>query len=55
MDKSQEQHSSDELNAFRKLAATLVRVPKSEVDRKESEYQRQQAKKPKRGPKPKHK
>lgn len=38
--------------AFDALARKLIGVPKSELDRREAEYQRQQAKKPKRGPKP---
>lgn len=41
-----------EFAAFRQLARQLMRVPKSELDRREAEYQRQQAEKPKRGPKP---
>lgn len=39
-------------DAFKELAAKLVRVPKEEADAKEAEYQREQAKKQKRGPKP---
>ena len=38
--------------AFDALARKLMGVPKSELDRREAEYQRQQADKPKRGPKP---
>ena len=38
-------------DAFKELAGKLVNVPKEEVDAKEAEYQREQAKKPKRGPK----
>ena len=38
--------------AFDELARKLMGVPKSELDEREAEYQRQQAKKPKRGPKP---
>ena len=38
-------------DAFKALAAKIVQVPKAEIDRRESEYQREQAKKPKRGPK----
>jgi hypothetical protein len=34
-------------DAFKELASKLARVPKEEA-----EYQREQAKKPKRGPKP---
>ena len=37
---------------FDSLARMLMGVPKSELDRREAEYQRQQAEKPKRGPKP---
>lgn len=37
---------------FRAIAAQVIQVPKSVVDAREAEYQRQQAKKPKRGPKP---
>lgn len=40
-------------SAFRTLAEKLVQVPKAETDAKEAEYQKEQAKKPKRGPKPK--
>ena len=40
-----------EFAAFKALAAKLVRVPKAEVDAKEAAYQREQKKKPKRGPK----
>lgn len=40
-------------DAFRELAEKLVQIPKEEVDKKESEYKREQAKKPKRGPKSK--
>ena len=39
-------------DAFKELAAKIVQVPKAEIDRREVEYQREQAKKPKRGPKP---
>jgi hypothetical protein len=38
---------------FKALTAKLVQLPKSEVDAKESEYQKAQSKKPKRGPKKK--
>ena len=41
----------DAFAAFKALAGKLVKVPKSEIDAREAEYQRQQAKKPKRGPK----
>lgn len=37
--------------AFDELTRKLMGVPKSELDAREAEYQRQQAKKPKRGPK----
>ena len=36
---------------FRDLASKLLQVPKTEADEKEEEYQREQKKKPKRGPK----
>jgi hypothetical protein len=39
-------------DAFKELAGKLIRVPKAEVDKKETAYQRAQKKKPKRGPKP---
>ena len=42
---------TDAFAAFKALAGKLVKVPKSEIDAREAEYQRQQAKKPKRGPK----
>ena len=38
--------------SFDALTRKLMGVPKSELDKREAEYQRQQAKKPKRGPKP---
>ena len=41
--------------AFDELTRKLMGVPKSVIDKREAEYQRQQAKKPKRGPKPGHK
>ena len=41
----------DAFAAFKALAGKLVKVPKSEIDAREAEYQRQQAEKPKRGPK----
>lgn len=37
---------------FRDLVAKIIRVPKEVVNKREAEYQREQAKKPKRGPKP---
>ena len=37
--------------AFDELTRKLMGVSKSELDKREAEYQRQQAKKPKRGPK----
>jgi len=40
-------------DAFRDLVARIVQVPKAEIDRREAEYQRERATKPKRGPKPK--
>ena len=40
--------------AFDELTRKLMGVPKSELDKREAEYQRQQAKKPKRGPKTGH-
>lgn len=45
----------DAFAAFKALAGELVKVPKSEIDAREAEYQRQQAEKPKRGPKPESK
>lgn len=39
-------------DAFKELAAKLVQVPKSEVDKAEVAYQKARAKLPKRGPKP---
>jgi hypothetical protein len=44
--------TSAPFDAFKDLAEKLVQVPKKEVDRKEVAYQREQAKKPRRGPKP---
>ena len=32
---------TDELSAFRKLLGKLAKVPKSEIDAKEAEYQRE--------------
>ncbi|QEL16353.1 hypothetical protein [Limnoglobus roseus] len=40
-------------NAFDVMARKLMGVPKAEIDKREAEYQKEQAKKPKRGPKPK--
>ena len=37
--------------AFDELARKILSVPKSEIDKREAEYQKGQAKKPKRGPK----
>ena len=37
--------------AFDVLTRKLVGAPKSELDKREAEYQHQQVKKPKRGPK----
>lgn len=45
----------DAFAAFQALASKLVKVPKSEIDAREAEYQSQQAEKPKRGPKPESK
>lgn len=39
-------------DAFKALAAKIIKVPKAEIDRREAEYQHEQAKKAKRGPKP---
>lgn len=39
--------------AFDALTRKLMGVPKAEIDAREAEYQKEQAKKPKRGPKPK--
>ena len=49
--KSDDKPAPDAFAAFKALAGKLVKVPKSEIDAREAEYQRQQAKKPKRGPK----
>lgn len=38
--------------AFDELTRQLMGVSKAELDKREAEYQRQQARKPKRGPKP---
>ncbi len=50
-------HPSDPVpapfTAFDTLARKLMGVPKAEIDMREVEYRKQQAKKPKRGPKPK--
>lgn len=37
---------------FKALAAKVIQVPKSVVDARESEYQKERAKKARRGPKP---
>ena len=37
---------------FRALVAKLVQVPKAVVDKREADYQKSRAKKPRRGPKP---
>jgi len=37
--------------AFDEFARKVMGVPKSEIDKREAEYQKGQAKKPKRGPK----
>jgi hypothetical protein len=43
-----------EFQAFTSLVDRLLTVPKTELDRREAEYQKQAAKNPrKRGPKPK--
>jgi hypothetical protein len=39
------------IDRFRILTSKLLQVPKTEVDEKEAEYQMEQKKKPKRGPK----
>jgi len=39
------------LSAFDALTRKILGVPKSEIDKREAEYQKGQAKKPKRGPK----
>lgn len=38
--------------AFRTFARKLLSAPKAVIDKRDAEYQRQQARKPKRGPKP---
>jgi hypothetical protein len=43
----------DEFRKFTQVVDTILSVPKSEIDRREREYQERAAKKPKRGPKPK--
>lgn len=45
-------HVSSEFDAFQRLTRRPLAVPKAEIDAREVEYQRQQCKKPKRGPKP---
>jgi hypothetical protein len=47
------EEGSSSFDAFRDLAAKLVRVPKAEADKQEAVYQRERKKKPKPGPKPK--
>ena len=37
---------------FKALASAVIQVPKSVVDAREAEYQKEREKKPKRGPKP---
>jgi len=39
-------------DAFRDFARKVLTVPKAEVQAQEAKYQRERAKKPKRGPKP---
>ena len=54
MGKSRPPKSDDQpvpFDAFRELAQKLVQVPKKEVDEREAEYQREQEKDPRRGPK----
>ena len=46
---------ADAFAVFKAFAGEMVKVPKSEIDAREAEYQRQQAVKPKRGPKPESK
>ena len=55
MDKTHPPKSDDKpapFAAFDELTRKLMGVPKAEIDKREAEYQRQQTKKPKRGPKP---
>jgi hypothetical protein len=42
-----------EYDRFTNLVNRVISVPKSEIQRREEEYKRQAALKPKRGPKPK--
>lgn len=37
---------------FREFVAKIVQTPKAVVDKREAEYQKNRAKKPRRGPKP---
>jgi len=37
---------------FNELLRKVVQTPKSEIDRREAEYQKERDKKPRRGPKP---
>jgi len=39
-------------DTFTELTRKLLAVPKAEIDKRVAEYQKQNAKKPKRGPKP---
>jgi len=41
MKKSKSEKTSDEYARFEKLAKQLIAVPKSEIDKREAEYQRQ--------------
>jgi hypothetical protein len=47
--------STSEFDEFTKLLDHVLSVPHEEIQRREKEYQRQQALKPKRGPKRKAK
>ena len=41
----------DRTDPFRTLVAKIVQTPKAVVDKREAEYQKSRAKKPRRGPK----
>ena len=43
-----------EYDRFTQLVTQVLSVPKSEIQRREEEYKREAATKPKRGPKPKN-
>lgn len=49
--KSDDKPAPDAFATFKVFAGKLVKVPKAEIDAREAEYQKQQAKKRKQGPK----